>query len=90
MKRVVLLPLSEAAQFPDLEVIARDRNLAAFVGTRPLDALAKPTIRMSLFSKLSHAALRTDTLFGLLTKRYRLPKRSWMHWHLRHSKLRSL
>jgi hypothetical protein len=32
MKRVVFLPLSEAAQFPDLEVIARDRNLAAFVG----------------------------------------------------------
>jgi len=32
MKRVVVLPLSEAAQFPDLEVIARDRNLAAFVG----------------------------------------------------------
>lgn len=33
MKRVVVLPLSEAAQFPDLEVIARDRNLAAFVGS---------------------------------------------------------
>ena len=32
MKRVVVLPLSEASQFPDLEVIARDRNLAAFVG----------------------------------------------------------
>ena len=32
MKRVVVLPLSEAAQFPDLEVIAWDRNLAAFVG----------------------------------------------------------
>jgi hypothetical protein len=32
MKRVVFLPLSEAAQFPDLEVIARDRNLTAFVG----------------------------------------------------------
>ena len=32
MKRVVVLPLSEAARFPDLEVIARDRNLAAFVG----------------------------------------------------------
>jgi hypothetical protein len=32
MKRVVVLPLSEAAQFRDLEVIARDRNLAAFVG----------------------------------------------------------
>jgi hypothetical protein len=32
MKRVMVLPLSEAAQFPDLEVIARDRNLAAFVG----------------------------------------------------------
>ena len=31
MKRVVVLPLSEAAKFPDLEVIARDRNLAAFV-----------------------------------------------------------
>jgi hypothetical protein len=29
---VVLLPLSEAPQFPDLEVIARDRSLAAFVG----------------------------------------------------------
>jgi hypothetical protein len=35
MKRVVFLPLSEAAQFPDLEVIARDRNLAAFVGNSP-------------------------------------------------------
>jgi hypothetical protein len=32
MKRVVVLPVSEAPQFPDLEVIARDRNLAAFVG----------------------------------------------------------
>ena len=32
MKRVVVLPVSEAAHFPDLEVIARDRNLAAFVG----------------------------------------------------------
>jgi hypothetical protein len=32
MKRVVVLPLSEAARFPDLEVIARNRNLAAFVG----------------------------------------------------------
>src|SRR5277367_4880941 len=32
MKRVVVLPLSEAARFPDLEVIALDRNLAAFVG----------------------------------------------------------
>jgi hypothetical protein len=32
MKRVVVLPLSEAAQFPDLEVIAMDRSLAAFVG----------------------------------------------------------
>jgi hypothetical protein len=32
MKRVLVLPLSEAARFPDLEVIARDRNLAAFVG----------------------------------------------------------
>ncbi|MFL6302473.1 MAG: hypothetical protein ACJ72H_02940 [Candidatus Sulfotelmatobacter sp.] len=32
MKRVVFLPLSEAAQFPDLEIIARDRNIAAFVG----------------------------------------------------------
>jgi hypothetical protein len=33
MKRVVVLPLSEAARFPDLEVIALDRNLAAFVGS---------------------------------------------------------
>jgi hypothetical protein len=32
MKRVLVLPLSEAARFPDLEVIARDRNLAAFLG----------------------------------------------------------
>jgi hypothetical protein len=32
MKRVVILPLSEALQFPDLQVIARVRNLAAFVG----------------------------------------------------------
>jgi hypothetical protein len=32
LKRVIVLPLSEAAQFPDLEVIARDRDLAVFVG----------------------------------------------------------
>jgi hypothetical protein len=49
MKRVVVLPLSEAAQFPDLEVIARDRNLAAFVGNTAPGVLAKPTIQMSLF-----------------------------------------
>jgi hypothetical protein len=32
VKRVVVLPLTEAARLPDFEVIARDRNLAAFVG----------------------------------------------------------
>jgi hypothetical protein len=89
MKRVVLLPLSEAAQFPDLEVIARDRNLAAFVGN---SAFGRTREAYDSDESFFEAVARgfADTLFGLLTKRYRLPKRSWMHWHLRHSKLRSL
>ncbi len=32
MKRVVVLPLSEATRIPQLEMIAWDHNLAAFVG----------------------------------------------------------
>jgi len=36
MKRVVVLPLLEAARFHDLEIIARGRHLAAFVGNTDL------------------------------------------------------
>jgi hypothetical protein len=32
MKRVIVLPLVDVARFPDLEVVALDRNLAALVG----------------------------------------------------------
>jgi len=70
MKRVVVLPLSEAAHFPDLEVIARDRNLAAFVGnTAPgrtreaydsdesfLDAVARGVADRYTFHTLDEAA----------------------------------
>jgi hypothetical protein len=32
VKRVIVVPFSDAGRFPDLEVIARDRSLVALVG----------------------------------------------------------
>ena len=71
MKRVIVVPLSDVARFPDLEVIARHGSLAALVGdTAPgrsreaydseesfLDAVSRGFADRHTFNTLDEAAI---------------------------------
>lgn len=84
MERVIVVPFSDAARFPDLEVIARDRSLAELVGDTVPRRARKAYDSEDSFLEAAALGIADRYTFDThsipSTRRQSVPEQSLMSW----------